>query len=330
MTKTSIRMMAILIKKAFTKAEINVMPTILKGVASKTIDWSEFPCQGEGCDITFKNEEAIEYDGRDNAEKEIREFKKQYRFNHEGATEKELEGALCSRIEAIRMFSISYGSKSENLCPECFERKKNEERLSKLKYIGIPKIHYESRFETFNVDIGDEYDDLRAAALCCTDDYSACLQGEKAWPFNLILAGLCGTGKTHLGVSLINDLIDNGFKSVKYFKYDSILRKEKNSWGSRKAEDRLDITELQRCKLLVIDEIGINEGKFAADLLFEIVGERNDANLPTVMLLNVETSNTREEIDESIQRIMTPRVYSRMMKGNSITHIFSWADYRTK
>lgn len=108
---------------------------------------------------------------------------------------------------------------------------------------------------------------------------------------DILLLGKTGTGKTYTAMSLINNAIAIN-KTCFYIQFYSLTN--------------LQIKEYElfkRCKgvdLLVIDEFGINDSDFKSNMLFEIVNERYNNMLPTVIISNLSLPRIKELASDAL------------------------------
>jgi DNA replication protein DnaC len=143
---------------------------------------------------------------------------------------------------------------------------------------------------------------------------------------NVLLLGKTGTGKTHLGCSIIKNYIKNyydidinnlnSFKNITkspcyYIKYYNLT--------ALKINDYKKFNEIISSKILVIDEVANMITDYKLGLLFEIIDQRYDDNLKTVLISNLST--------EEFKKILPNPIYSRLKESYQVYN-FTWDDYR--
>jgi DNA replication protein DnaC len=141
----------------------------------------------------------------------------------------------------------------------------------------------------------------------------------------VILAGLNGTGKTHLGCAAARAL---GGQIWSMYEISTRIRA---SYVSGAAETELQIVnELAWLPLLVIDEMGRTKGsKTEADWLSYIIDKRHSRGLPIIMITNkhLRRDCPKSGCDDCLERYMDKDVMSRMSQGGVFVK-FDWGDRR--
>lgn len=143
----------------------------------------------------------------------------------------------------------------------------------------------------------------------------------------MILVGGVGTGKTHLAAAMCKAVCDNA-KSAHLTTVPRIIRDVRSSWGKNNTDswgkqlNEEDIIHKYSSSyvFLVIDEIGSQYGSDSEKIIIsEIINDRYNNNLPTIILGNV----TIEEAEE----YLGARVIDRL-KDNGQIIIFDWESHR--
>lgn len=121
----------------------------------------------------------------------------------------------------------------------------------------------------------------------------------------LFIAGKTGQGKTHLSLSIANELLGRGF-SVMYNSTPSILAAlEKESFG-RSDTDLLPL--LTSCDLLILDDLGTEyRSERYPTFLYEIIDTRQSRDLPMIINTNIDL---KEELNERYQGKLCSRLLS--------------------
>ena len=221
------------------------------------------------------------------------------------------------------------GIKHESMCPECEnililkrEKQEEDERLKErnrvisdnLKESGIPLrfinkdlIHLESKNAKQKriYDIINKYPD-------------ALKDGSIA---SLILCGKPGTGKTHIGCSLVKQVILSG-KIARIITTSILMRKVKSTYNKDSELTEDDIYGFYgSLDLLVIDEVGVQFGSDTEKLIFyEIINQRYNNLMPTVLISNLTSEELKGFIGE--------RAFDRFKEDGGAILAFDWESYR--
>ena len=107
--------------------------------------------------------------------------------------------------------------------------------------------------------------------------------------YGLMLFGDCGRGKTRLACSLLCDLIHRGLYDVTFIEYNELFKEIKFSYNTKDATYRNIFDRLNRAKVLVIDDFGMEVSDnlvWVLDNIGYIINERYEMNLPTILTSN--------------------------------------------
>ena len=110
-----------------------------------------------------------------------------------------------------------------------------------------------------------------------------------------------GSGKSYLASCLCNELMKGRALITKFVRVGDLLDIAKSADKSSPDEyERNPILLLQRCKLLVLDDIGQKQsgGAWLDDILFQIIDARVSQNLVTIYTSNIPIEEL--EVDERI------------------------------
>ncbi len=123
----------------------------------------------------------------------------------------------------------------------------------------------------------------------------------------LIFTGNTGSGKTHLACAIANSLLEKCVR-VRFITYSELMRRINgaNDYG---ATENAIIADLQRCRLLIIDDIAaLNASEKGKTVMFTILDKRINNYRPTIFTSNVTN------LDELKTRF-NEQIYDRI-KGN--------------
>ena len=231
-----------------------------------------------------------------------------------------------------RKLTLMATLKTETICPVCAQDKvnqikkqiANEQARSKeaeinklLSWANIPK-----RFEscTFGNYISvNEYAE-RNLKICKA--YAERWKDRLKNGGGMVMVGLPGTGKNHLAVSIMKEIIVNHQDDVLLTSVNKIIREFRSTWSKDSLRSETDVIDhFSTPALLVIDEIGVQYGSDSEKLIiFEIINNRYEEMLPTILISN----ETREKLVE----ILGERVIDRMKDGGGCELVFNWESYR--
>jgi DNA replication protein DnaC len=216
-------------------------------------------------------------------------------------------------------------------CQKCIEEdsareaeKENQERkelfakrlLADKTRAGLNKRHIECRFENYRTDSAD-----KNLALTKSKAYlDEILSGSGSC---LVMAGKVGTGKTHLAASMVNVMIEKG-KQCKLVKMSELIRSIKSTWARSSEKSESDLIKFySEIPLLLIDEIGIQFGSDTEKLLLsEVIDNRYQDILPTVLISNLDTTGIKDCIGD--------RSYDRLRQDGGKIIAFDWESERAK
>jgi DNA replication protein DnaC len=187
----------------------------------------------------------------------------------------------------------------KNLQEKEINKEYQQKKLVIKREINVPARYFDATFDTY---IPDNDKSIKIKHLC--EDYN--------YDKNLILVGGVGVGKTHLVCAMIDKAMDKHKKCyyAPFYKLADI-----------KIKDPITYKLILNVDLLVIDEYGVQDSDFKNNLLFEIINERYNNMVYTVIVSNLSLKIFKENLGDP--------AYSRL-KQNVITAEANWQDYRKK
>lgn len=179
-----------------------------------------------------------------------------------------------------------------------------------------------ARFEgrTFDNYRADDAGSLKAMETC--REYARVFPDRLRTGSSLILCGNAGTGKTHLACSIALHVIREHALAAVYMTVGRAFRMVKETYrrDAGKTEEEV-LSFFSTPELLVLDEIGVQYGSDTEkNILFEIVNERYEALLPTVLISNLALPALTEYAGE--------RVIDRMKENGGKLVVFDWKSHR--
>ncbi|MBD5143091.1 MAG: ATP-binding protein [Ruminococcus sp.] len=123
---------------------------------------------------------------------------------------------------------------------------------------------------------------------------------------SLLFQGDVGTGKTHLSLSIVTEVLKQGY-AVIYDSIGNLLSKIENEHfkNNTSQQDTLDL--LLHADLLVLDDLGTEfRSSFISSIMYTIVNTRINKGLPTIISTNLDG----DEIYDSYEKRLISRLFS--------------------
>lgn len=214
----------------------------------------------------------------------------------------------------------------EIICPRC-EKEKEDQRvidnLDKLhdnrnaaifttKSLFSDKSLLNASFETYNRNIADGSEEKKNKQLAIK--FSESLKdGEK---FNIILQGKPGTGKSHLGYSILKHLNSQGTNvSCLFIDFSEMIRDIRKSfkYNDHPRDEFYFIDLLTKVDFLVLDDLGAETGateteKTATDFVHRILKDVGNGRQDKVTILTTNLSS------KSLFKMYDTKTVSRLLK----------------
>ena len=137
----------------------------------------------------------------------------------------------------------------------------------------------------------------------------------------LLLKGNCGTGKTHLAVSILRETAEAGIPGM-FVVVPDLLAKMLASFDAKDGKAGELVETAKNVPLLVLDDLGAGSPKpWVVELVYVLINHRYEHMLPTVITTNC---NGRE-----LEEMFGWRVVSRLAEMTVPVNIRA-EDYRMK
>lgn len=216
-------------------------------------------------------------------------------------------------------------------CPACLEAVNQREtseaearaaaaRLAawqnRIGQAGIPERFSDRSFDNF---VAASEGQQRALRFCrnYADNFDAVRKSGRSAMF----IGKPGTGKTHLACA-IGLQVMRANRTVLFATVMRALRRVKNSWakGAEESEGQA-IATLTAPDLLILDEVGVQFGtEFERHMLFDILNERYERRLPTILMSNLPVEQASDYLGE--------RIIDRLREDGGGRIVFDWDSHR--
>jgi DNA replication protein DnaC len=138
---------------------------------------------------------------------------------------------------------------------------------------------------------------------------------------SLILCGAPGTGKTHLGCAVANELLKQGFTAL-YTTATALVRDIRATWARDSERTETEVLKAFIAPdLLIIDEIGVQAGSADEKIrLFDVINSRYEQVKPTLIISNLDVRGVCEYLGE--------RAIDRLRENGGQALAFTWDSYR--
>ncbi|HQU83454.1 MAG TPA: ATP-binding protein [Pyrinomonadaceae bacterium] len=196
---------------------------------------------------------------------------------------------------------------------ECRKQKSHTNQLDKTR---IPKRYTDCSFQTYFPNNESQKNAVWFAHKL-THDYNP-LYKERG----LLFMGPVGVGKTHLAVSIINELSKKGYGCL-FYESGSLLKEIQNSYNASTQTSELKVLQpILDAEILVLDEIGATKPtEWVRDTMANIINTRYNDRKLTIFTTNY-LDDKRNAIEETLEERIGVRLRSRlyeMCKTVSIT-----------
>ncbi|GEQ04539.1 DNA replication protein DnaC [Staphylococcus gallinarum] len=137
---------------------------------------------------------------------------------------------------------------------------------------------------------------------------------------SLLIQGTFGTGKSHLSMSIVNEVKRKGF-TVLYMNVPQLISTIKNTYNNKSEMTEYHLTRIiSDVDLMVFDDFGINMNEFATGKMFEFIESRVGKHNIFTTNLNIKELSKNKDMQ---------RIFSRMMSNTTLVKM-EGEDYRMR
>ncbi len=146
----------------------------------------------------------------------------------------------------------------------------------------------------------------------------------------LVYVGVPGTGKTHLAVAVLAELIERYGARGRFVDFTALIHQIQSTFDPSSAESKHQILDpIMRAELLVLDELGAQKPtEWVKDTLYLIMNTRYLQRLPTIFTTNyrLEIKSGNNAFQALAERI-SPLLVSRLYEMAQLVELPTW-DFR--
>jgi DNA replication protein DnaC len=226
---------------------------------------------------------------------------------------------------------------------DCRLRARNQTLLAAA---NIPRRYEHCELASYTTDFPGAHGSLAFAHLAAS---KFAQEYDPRDGMGLLIIGKIGTGKTHLAVGIIKDLISNKGIPCLFYDYRELLKEIQNSYNSTVQTTELDVLRpVFETEVLVLDELGaVKPTEWVWDTVSLILNTRYNNNRTTIITTNFDdqpaagtngamsiarTATRSESLGDRIGERMRSRLHEMCrvikMEGEDFRQKFRSASFR--
>jgi DNA replication protein DnaC len=150
----------------------------------------------------------------------------------------------------------------------------------------IPRRYEHCELTNYDTDFPGAHPSLAEAHFVATNFAKKCdPRGDKG----LLIIGKIGTGKTHLAVGILKEILNRGISSL-FYDYRELLKEIQNSYNATVQTTELDVLRpVFETDVLVLDELGaVKPTEWVWDTVSLILNTRYNDNRTTIITTNFD------------------------------------------
>lgn len=205
--------------------------------------------------------------------------------------------------------AVRAGREGSARCPKCLER---EIKAGMQQRAAAPEgqdpVQLLAKFEARGVPQRYLGADISKIGPDNAEKLQAWARGATSAPWNFVMLGNIGTGKTYAVCALVRWMIEQG-QDVRYTSQAEILRQIRATWAHNAAVSEDEVWRgLRAPRILVIDDVGaarVNENDVLR--ISELIDMRYNDCKPVLLVSNLDRDGLRKELGD--------RAYDRIREG---------------
>lgn len=224
-----------------------------------------------------------------------------------------------------------HGEYEDGYCPECsreIELRKNDllkkaKEIERKKRIGkaIKNSGISPRFITCSLDNYIVNSEAQKKALDESRNFVTNIDQLQKTGSAMFYCGSYGTGKTHLAIAILLELIKSEKLTGMYTTTMRMIRDIRSSYRDRELSEQDQIDKYVNLPLLIIDEVGVQMGTDAEKLLiYEVVNGRYENFRPTILISNLSFKD--------MTKYLGARSIDRLKSKQGSMVVMSWESWR--
>jgi len=200
------------------------------------------------------------------------------------AEDMKVQAEVCAQCAGTGWKTVSTGGDRRVARCDCRLKDRTQTLLGVAR---IPKRYEHCELSSFTTDFPGAHGSLGIAHLAAT---RFALDYDPREGMGLLLIGKIGTGKTHLAVGILKELIQQRGVPCRFCDYRELLKEIQNSYNSSVQTTELEVLRpVFETDVLVLDELGaVKPSEWVWDTVSLILNTRYNNNRTTIITTNFE------------------------------------------